>query len=91
MSRWIALAPSPRDTFTSYVDALDEAGYITKSLKPVIDLVRSRGTVANHKLPPSSAPDSLATLRITGHLLEALYEMPGMVPADPPELPPAPG
>ncbi len=73
----------PDDKFTSYIDALDKAGFITAGLKPVIDQVRSRGNEANHKLPASSEQDSLVTLTITGHLLEAIYELPGMVPASP--------
>jgi hypothetical protein len=69
------------DPFTSYIDALDKAGFITAGLKPVIDQVRSRGNVANHKLPASSEQESMVTLTITGHLLEAVYELPAMTPA----------
>jgi hypothetical protein len=80
----------PRDTFTSYVEALDQAGYITTGLKPAIDRLQKRGAVANHQLAFSSAADSRATLTVTGHLLEAMYELPAMVAeaaADGPALP----
>jgi Domain of unknown function (DUF4145) len=75
-------------SFVTYVDALETAGYITTGLKSVVDQVRTRGNVANHDLPASSEQDSLTTLTITQHLLEAMYELPGMAtPASQP--PPA--
>lgn len=68
----------PGKPFTNYIDTLDKKGFITAGLKPVIDQVRNRGNVANHKLPASSDEESMITLTITGHLLEAMYELPGM-------------
>jgi uncharacterized protein DUF4145 len=64
--------------FAQYVDDLENAGYITAGLKPVVDQVRQRGNVANHELPASTMQDSLTTIKITEHLLEAMYELPGM-------------
>lgn len=69
-------------SFAHYIDELDKAGYITAGLKPVVDQVRVRGNAANHDLPASSEQDSLQTLKITEHLLEAIYELPGLaIPA----------
>jgi hypothetical protein len=70
----------PGASFASYVDALEAKGFITTGLKGVIDQVRKRGNVANHELAASSKEDSLTTITITGHLLEAMYELPGMAP-----------
>jgi hypothetical protein len=70
--------------FIQYVDELENAGYITTGLKPVVDQIRKRGNVANHDLPASSREESLATLKITEHLLEAVYELPGIAAAPPP-------
>lgn len=61
-----------------YVDVLETAGCITTGLKPVVDQVRTRGNLANHDLPASSEQASLMTLTITRHLLEAMYELPGL-------------
>ena len=74
-------------TFAHYVDALDQAGYVTTGMRGVVDQVRQRGNAANHDLPASSERESLATMTITEHLLEAMYELPGM--ATPPPEPPA--
>jgi Domain of unknown function (DUF4145) len=65
--------------FVFYVDELDKAGYITMGPKSVVDQVRRRGNMANHELPASTEMDSLTTLKITEHMLEAIYELAGMV------------
>jgi uncharacterized protein DUF4145 len=72
--------------FVSCMNALQAAGYITTGLEKVVDQVRDRGNVANHDLPGSSEQESHVTLMITQHLMEALYELPGMAaaPAQPP-------
>jgi uncharacterized protein DUF4145 len=70
---------APGKRFVDYVNELEAAGYITAGLKPVVDQVRKRGNVANHELPPSTKHDSLRMLTITEHLLEGMYELPGMV------------
>jgi hypothetical protein len=83
----------PGSSFVSYVGALESAGYVTTGLKPIVDQVRTRGNVANHDLPASSEQDSLTTLTITQHLLEAIYELPGMsaTPSQQPAAAPTPG
>jgi hypothetical protein len=72
--------------FVSCMNALQSAGYITTGLEEVVDQMRDRGNVANHDLPASSEQESQVTLMITRHLMEALYELPGMAapPAQPP-------
>lgn len=72
------------------MDELEKAGYITTGLKPVVDQVRKCGNIANHKLPASTEQDSLTTLKITEHLLEAIYELAGMELRQPPQPPTAP-
>jgi Domain of unknown function (DUF4145) len=69
---------APGKGFVDYVDDLSNAGYITTGLKDVVDRIRKRGNVANHELPPSTEQDSLLTMTITEHLLEGMYELPGM-------------
>lgn len=67
-------------SFKQYVEALDGAGYIAVGLKPIVDSVRDRGNIANHELPPSEEADATTTLRITEHLLHAVYALPGLLP-----------
>jgi hypothetical protein len=43
-----------------------------------VDKIRQRGNVANHDLPSSTKDESQLTLTITEHLLEAVYELPGL-------------
>ena len=80
---------APGKSFVDYVNELEAEGYITKGLKDVVDQIRKRGNVANHELPASTEQDSLLTMTITEHLLEGLYELPGMVtpPAPAPAIP----
>lgn len=65
--------------FVQYVDALDAAGFVAPGLKPVVDIIRTRGNVANHDLPASSEDDCLTTMKITEHLLRTIYELPGLI------------
>jgi hypothetical protein len=68
----------PGGTFMSFIEALDEAGYIGTGLKPAIAKVKNRGNTANHELPASTQQESLSTLRITEHLLRSVYEIPDL-------------
>jgi hypothetical protein len=68
----------PGGQFVGYVDDLEKAGYITTGLKAVVDQVRKRGNIANHELPSSGEAESVTTLKITEHLLDAIYELPGL-------------
>jgi hypothetical protein len=74
-------ASTPGKTFVEYVNALELAGYVMTNLKPVVDTVRNRGNAANHELPASTEQDSLRTLSIVEHLLEGMYELPGLIEA----------
>src|SRR5262249_13826583 len=64
--------------FVSCMNALQAAGYITTGLEEVAEQMRDRGNVANHDLRASSEQESHVTLMITQHLMEALYELPGI-------------
>jgi hypothetical protein len=66
--------------FVAYVDALDQAGFVTPGLKPAVDLIRQRGNTANHEIPASSPEAANTTLVVTEHLLRSVYEMPTLVP-----------
>lgn len=70
--------------FVDYIDDLEKKGYLPTGLKTVVDLVRQRGNTATHDLPASSEADASQTMRITRHLLESTYELPGLAPAPPP-------
>lgn len=63
-------------SFESYVDDLNSAGLFAANVQAPVDKIRKRGNVANHRLPPSTEDDSLATLGITEHLLRGVYEIP---------------
>lgn len=94
VDKGLATAGQP---FISYMNSLQAAGYITTGLEKVIDQVRDRGNVANNDLPTSSEQESHVTLMLTQHLMEALYELPGIAaartepPAAEPTPPPTPG
>lgn len=75
-----ATASPPGKSFVSYVDDLVLEGYVTKGLRPVVDLVRQRGNAANHELPASTDRECLVTLQVTEHLLRSAYELPSLVP-----------
>lgn len=69
-------ASQPGKSFVQYIDDLDGAGYIPMGLKVKIDEIRTRGNVANHELPASTAADAERTLAVTRHLLVSVYELP---------------
>ena len=66
------------ESFARYVDDLDKAGYIAPGLKDVVDRIREQGNVANHELPAATEEQSLATIAITQHLLQVMYELPAL-------------
>lgn len=68
----------PGDTFKNYIEHLDKAGYIHPGLRPSVEKIKDRGNAANHELPPSTEADSLATLKITEHMLKGIYEIPSL-------------
>lgn len=65
-----------RKSFASYVDALDDAGHLTASMRTVADFIRERGNTSTHELAPVDKAGAERTLRFTGLLLRNLYEMP---------------
>lgn len=68
----------PGKGFVEYVNHLESQGYVTTGTKAAVDKVKDRGNGANHELPASTESDSLATLRITEHLLRSIYEIPAL-------------
>lgn len=64
------------ESFRSYIDDLDDKGYIPTGLKSKIEEIRDRGNVANHDLPTSTAEEAERTMAVTQHLLASVYELP---------------
>jgi len=62
-------------SFVQYVEDLSGAGYIMTGLRGTVDLIRTRGNIANHELIATTQQESLVTLVITEHLLEGIYEL----------------
>lgn len=62
-------------SFAGYVDHIVNAGYITKSMEPWVDLIRKHGNKATHKLDAPSRERAESTLMFTTQLLRLVYEM----------------
>ncbi len=69
-----------RKTFLAYVDDLKSEGYIAKPQHSMADEVRQQGNAAAHDLAAVSQKAARRTMKLTHHLLEAVY---GMRDADP--------
>lgn len=75
-----AAKSAPNKKFIEYLDDLDRAGFIASGLRPAVARIKDRGNVAAHDLPASTDADAVLTLRITEHLLQSIYELPGLMP-----------
>ncbi len=62
-------------SFISYLDYLEEKGYITPIIKEWADLIREIGNQSTHKLIPPDENRTKATLMFTMELLRIIYEM----------------
>jgi len=62
-------------SFISYLDYLEERGYITPIIKEWADLIREIGNQSTHELIPPDADRTKATLMFTMELLRIIYEM----------------
>lgn len=71
---------SAGESFKSYIEDLDEAGYISTGMKPIVEMVKDRGNDATHQLEPSSRAEAEQTLSITQYLLETVYGLRRFLP-----------
>ncbi len=62
-------------SFISYLDYLEEQGYITPIIKEWADLIREIGNQSTHELIPPDENRTKATLMFTMELLRIIYEM----------------
>ena len=62
-------------SFISYLDYLEEKGYITPIIKDWADLIREIGNQSTHELIPPDENRTKATLMFTMELLRIIYEM----------------
>lgn len=65
------------DSFVSYVNYLDNEGYIPPNGKDWVDAIRKHGNDATHKIPSITNEDAMNIIDFTGLLLTFIYEMPG--------------
>ncbi len=61
--------------FISYLNYLEEKGYITPIIKEWADLIREFGNQSTHELIPPDENRTKATLMFTMELLKIIYEM----------------
>jgi len=62
-------------SFKSYIDFLEEKGYITPVIKNWADLIRTHGNESTHKLEPPNKKRTEATFMFLLQLLRIIYEM----------------
>lgn len=63
-------------SFKSYVDFLDDEGYIPKSGKDWVDTIRTLGNDANHEISKVSQEDTKQLLTFVFFLLSNIYDLP---------------
>lgn len=62
--------------FTYYVDFLNDEGYITVNCKKWVDIIRSKGNEANHKIKILSEKDAKQLIIFVQNIITMIYEMP---------------
>jgi len=67
------------DTFVSYVEYLNKAGYIPPNGQDWVDEIRKRGNIANHEITVMSETDALQIIKFTEMLLRFNYEFPSLL------------
>lgn len=63
------------DTFASYIDYLQQQGYVTPPMQGWVTLIKEHGNLANHRLDPPDRKRAEGTLLFTVQLLRSVYEM----------------
>lgn len=67
-------------SFASYVDYLDEEGYLPPDGRDWVDYIRVRANEANHEIDLMEKEDALALIELTEMLLRVIYEFPSRIP-----------
>jgi len=62
-------------SFVSYLNFLEQEGYITPTIKTWADRIRQFGNMSTHELTPPDKSRTEATFRFTMVLLRIIYEM----------------
>lgn len=62
--------------FTYYVDYLNDNGYITVNAKKWVDIIRSKGNEANHKIIILTESDAKQLIIFVQNIITMIYEMP---------------
>lgn len=62
--------------FTYYVDYLNDGGYITVNCKKWVDIIRSKGNEANHKIIILDEKDAKQLIIFVQNIITMIYEMP---------------
>lgn len=66
-------------SFASYVDYLNDNGYIPPNGKEWVDSIRRLGNSANHKIEFKTKPEAERIIGFTEMLLRFTYELPGIM------------
>ena len=69
-------------SFQSYVEYLDEHGFVPPNGRKWVDAIRKKGNDANHEIELMSSKDAHNIIRFTEMLLRFIYEMPHMLEDD---------
>jgi ribosomal protein S14 len=70
-------------SFQSYVEYLDENGFVPPNGKKWVDAIRKKGNEANHEISLMTARDAHNIVRFSEMLLRFVYEMPNMFEGEP--------
>lgn len=63
------------ESFASYIQFLEDQGYLSPDMKKWVDLIRQHGNTATHTIDPPDAERAKITLAFTAELLRVVYEM----------------
>jgi len=62
-------------SFASYIDYLEEKGYVTPPMRDWVKLIKDHGNEAQHRLKAPDRKRAEGTLLFTAQLLRSVYEM----------------
>ena len=66
---------SAGQSFTSYIDYIQQQGYITPPMSGWVDIIRKNGNESNHEIKSPDKKHAEGTLSFTTQLLKLVYEM----------------
>ncbi|WP_281659114.1 DUF4145 domain-containing protein [Halobacillus sp. Cin3] len=65
------------EKFITYVNYLEERGYMPPDSRAWVDMIRKKGNEATHEIPSITKTDAIELLEFTEMLLRFIYELPG--------------